>query len=169
MNCRRRRGSSDALGALLGVGDHGGRPTLLRSHGGHPLRFREGVREVVDLDHHGGLAVDPRGRLQVVRSKEVTLQIGRREDPAANLFDMGETPGLGQAGKLAHQVVVATGVGARFVVQNWERIRRDYTEGNAYEIVCKDLRSILNAAAEERVAVPITALGFNNKADTWDR
>ena len=115
----------------------------------------------------------------------------------SSLFDMGDKPGLGQAVKLANQLmlaanmqgvhegmklasryglteeqvreVVSTGVGGSFMLQNWERQKWEYTEGNAFEIVYKDLRSILNAAAEDRIPLPITALGFNRMKDIWGK
>ncbi len=156
--------------------------------------------EVVDAPVSGGVTGAVEATLAIMFAGSPAAKARVRplfEAMGSNIFDMGDRAGLGQAVKLAHQVmmaanihgvvegmklathygleegrvgeVVATGVGASFVVENWERIKRDYTEGNAYEIVYKDLRSIMNAAAEERIPLPITALGFNRMGDIWGK
>ncbi|HKF76904.1 MAG TPA: hypothetical protein VKF59_12230, partial [Candidatus Dormibacteraeota bacterium] len=53
---------------------------------------------------------------------------------------------------------------------NWETVLgwwRDYEPGGALDIIAKDLRSVLDGAAERRVPLPVAALAFQRLHDVW--
>jgi len=156
--------------------------------------------QAVDAPISGGVVGAENATLTVMYSGVEEAKARLRplfEAMGKNLFDMGEEPGLGQAVKLANQLmlavnqqgvieglklaqaygvseqqvvqVVSTGVGASRMLQDWERQKWEYTEGNAFEIVYKDLRSILAAALEERIPLPVTALAANRIKDVWGK
>lgn len=167
-------------------------------------------RLAAELAQKGVQAVDAPISGGVVGAEAATLTVmysGPRDAKARlrplfeaigkNLFDIGAEAGLGQAVKLANQLmlavnqqgvieglklaaaygvserqvveVVSTGVGASRMLQDWERQKWEYTEGNAFEIVYKDLRSILAAGLEERIPLPVTALAANRIKDVWGK
>lgn len=155
---------------------------------------------VVDAPISGGVVGADKATLTVMFSGDPRAKARFRplfQALGKNLFDMGDQPGLGQAVKLANQLmlavnqqgvfeglklasayglseqqvieVVSTGVGSSFMLQNWDRQKWEYTEGNAFEIVYKDLRSILAASLEERIPLPVTALTANRFKDVWGK
>lgn len=156
--------------------------------------------QAVDAPISGGVVGAENATLTVMYSGSEDAKARLRplfEAMGRNLFDMGSEAGLGQAVKLANQLmlavnqqgvieglklaaafgvseeqvveVVSTGVGASRMLQDWERQKWEYTQGNAFEIVYKDLRSILAAALEERIPLPVTALAANRIKDVWGK
>lgn len=113
-------------------------------------------------------------------------------------FTIGDRPGMGQAVKLANQLMLAVGMlaaqeglrlagaygleaadvlpvierstGASWAAGNWETVLswwRDYEPGGSLDIIAKDLRSLLDGAAERRVPLPVAALAFQRLHDVW--
>jgi putative dehydrogenase len=66
--------------------------------------------------------------------------------------------------------VIERSTGASWAAANWETVLgwwRDYEPGGALDIVVKDLRSLLDDAAERRVPLPAAALALQRLPDVW--
>ncbi|HXM56362.1 MAG TPA: NAD(P)-dependent oxidoreductase [Candidatus Dormibacteraeota bacterium] len=66
--------------------------------------------------------------------------------------------------------VIERSTGASWAAANWETVLgwwRDYEPGGALDIVVKDLRSLLDEAAERRVSLPAAAVALQRLHDVW--
>jgi 3-hydroxyisobutyrate dehydrogenase len=166
------------------------------------------------------LATQARGRLRIVDApvsggvrgaEQGTLAIMAAGPPAAlarvrplfgvlggSIFEVGGEAGLGQAVKLANQVMmalamagtiealtlsraygledeavcaaVAAGTGSSWVLEHWPWMRslwESYTQGNALDILVKDIRAVLAQAETREVELPVTRLAFSRLLETW--
>ncbi len=163
------------------------------------------------LAERGSTAVDAPVSGGVAGAETGTLAIMAAGDPAAlercrplfeavgsSVFRIGDRPGMGQAVKLANQLMLAAGMvaveeglrlaaahgvgpedvlpvierstGASWAAANWDTVLgwwRDYQPGGALDIVIKDLRSLLDDAAERRLPLPAAALALQRLPDVW--
>jgi 3-hydroxyisobutyrate dehydrogenase-like beta-hydroxyacid dehydrogenase len=155
----------------------------------------------VDAPVSGGVAGAEAGTLAVMaagdpaaveRSRPLFEAVGR------SLFVIGDRPGMGQAVKLANQLMLAVGMlatqeglrlaaeqgvgpeqvlpvierstGASWAAANWETVLgwwRDYEPGGSLDIIVKDMRSLLDDAAERHVPLPVAAVAFQRLHDVW--
>ena len=164
-----------------------------------------------DLARRGLTAVDAPVSGGVAGAEAGTLAIMVAGDPAAvercrplleamgeSIFVIGDRPGMGQAVKLANQLMLAVSMlaaqeglrlaaeyglqpedvlpvierstGASWAAANWERVLgwwRDYQPGGALDIIVKDMRSLLDDAAERRLPLPVAALAFQRLHEVW--
>lgn len=164
-----------------------------------------------DLARRGLTAVDAPVSGGVAGAEAGTLAVMAAGDPAAvercrplletmgrSIFVIGDRPGMGQAVKLANQLMLAVSMlaaqeglrlageygllpedvlpvierstGASWAAANWETVLgwwRDYEPGGALDIIVKDIRSLLDYAAERRVPLPVAALAFQRLHDVW--
>jgi len=128
----------------------------------------------------------------VERCRALLEAVGR------SIFVIGDRPGMGQAVKLANQLMLAVGMlaaqeglrlageyglqpedvlpvierstGASWAAANWETVLgwwRDYQPGGALDIIVKDMRSLLDDAAERHVPLPVAAVAFQRLHDVW--
>jgi 3-hydroxyisobutyrate dehydrogenase len=170
------------------------------------------MRRLADsLAERGLTAVDAPVSGGVAGAEAGTLAIMAAGDPIAvercrplfqamgrSLFVIGDQPGMGQAVKLANQLMLAVGMvavqeglrlagehglraedvlpvierstGASWAAANWETVLgwwRDAEPGGPLAIVVKDLRSLLDDAAERRLPLPVGALAFQRLYDVW--
>jgi 3-hydroxyisobutyrate dehydrogenase-like beta-hydroxyacid dehydrogenase len=155
----------------------------------------------VDAPVSGGVAGAEAGTLAIMASGDPAAVARCRplfEVLGASLFVIGERPGMGQAVKLANQLMLAVGMlaaqeglrlaaehglgpedvlpvierstGASWAAANWDTVLgwwRDYEPGGALDIVVKDLRSLLDDAAERHLPLPVAALAFQRLFDVW--
>jgi 3-hydroxyisobutyrate dehydrogenase len=66
--------------------------------------------------------------------------------------------------------VLAHSTGASWAAANWETVLgwwRDYEPGGALDIIVKDMRSILDGAAERHLPLPVAAVAFQRLFDVW--
>jgi 3-hydroxyisobutyrate dehydrogenase-like beta-hydroxyacid dehydrogenase len=156
---------------------------------------------VVDAPVSGGVAGAEAGTLAVMASGDPAAVERSRplfEAVGRSLFVIGDRPGMGQAVKLANQLMLAVGMlatqeglrlaaehgvgpelvlpvierstGASWAAANWETVLgwwRDYEPGGALDIIVKDVRSLLDEAAERRVPLPVAAVAFQRLHDVW--
>lgn len=164
-----------------------------------------------DLARRGLTAVDAPVSGGVAGAEAGTLAIMTAGDPAAvarcrplleavgrSIFVIGDRPGMGQAVKLANQLMLAVNLvaaeeglrlageyglqpedvlpvierstGASWAAANWATVLawwRDYQPGGALDIIVKDMRSLLDDAAEQRVPLPVAAVAFQRLHDVW--
>jgi 3-hydroxyisobutyrate dehydrogenase-like beta-hydroxyacid dehydrogenase len=169
------------------------------------------TRLAAELAERGMTAVDAPVSGGVAGAEAGTLAVMASGDPAAvercrplfeavgsSLFVIGERPAMGQAVKLANQLMLAAGMvaaheglrlagehglrpedvlpvierstGASWAAANWETVVgwwRDYQPGGALDIVVKDMRSLLDDAAERRLPLPLAAAAFQRLHDAW--
>jgi 3-hydroxyisobutyrate dehydrogenase len=157
----------------------------------------------VDAPISGGVAGAEAGTLTIMAAGEpAALERCRPlfEAVGRHIFVIGERPGMGQAVKLANQLMLAVGMlgaqeglrlagehglepgavlpvvehstGASWAAANWETVLgwwRDYEPGGALDIIVKDMRSILDGAAERHLPLPVAALAFQRLFDVWRR
>ena len=161
-------------------------------------------RVAQDLGRRGMTAVDAPVSGSVVAAEAGTLTIMAAGDPAAvqrsrplleamgrNIFVIGDRPGMGQAVKLANQLMLAVNLlateeglrlageyglrpeevlpvieqstGASWAAAHWDLVLtwwRDYQPGEALDIIVKDMRSVLDDAAERRLTLPVAGLAL---------
>ena len=66
--------------------------------------------------------------------------------------------------------VIERSTGASWAAANWETVLswwRDYQPGEALGIIVKDMRSLLDDAAERHVPLPVAAVAFQRLHDVW--
>jgi 3-hydroxyisobutyrate dehydrogenase-like beta-hydroxyacid dehydrogenase len=169
------------------------------------------TRLAAALAERGMTAVDAPVSGGIAGAEAGTLAVMAAGDPAAvkrcrplfdvmgsSVFFIGERPGMGQAVKLANQLMLAVGMlaaqeglrlaaehglgpedvlpvieratGANWAAANWETVLgwwRDYRPGEALDIIVKDMRSLLDDAAERRLPLPVAALALQRLHDVW--
>jgi 3-hydroxyisobutyrate dehydrogenase-like beta-hydroxyacid dehydrogenase len=84
-------------------------------------------------------------------------------------LDLSRTYGLEDDAVCA---AVAAGTGASWVLDHWEWMRslwEQYLPGNALDILIKDLRATVEAAIQQRVEVPVSALALSRLLEERDR
>jgi 3-hydroxyisobutyrate dehydrogenase-like beta-hydroxyacid dehydrogenase len=66
--------------------------------------------------------------------------------------------------------VIEQSTGASWAAANWETVPgwwRAYEPGGALDIIAKDLRSLLDGAADRRLPLPVASLAFQRLHDVW--
>lgn len=168
-------------------------------------------RVAADLARRGMTAVDAPVSGGVAGAEDGTLAIMTAGPPEAiersrpllqalgsSIFVVGDLPGMGQAVKLANQLMLAVAMlaaqegtrlaeeyglrsedvlpvierstGASWAASNWDTVLtwwRDYEPGGALDIIVKDMRSLLDDAAERRLPLPVAALALQRLHDVW--
>ena len=155
----------------------------------------------LDAPVSGGVAGAEAGTLAIMAAGDSAAVARCRpllEAVGRSIFVIGDRPGMGQAVKLANQLMLAVNLvaaqeglrladeyglqpenvlpvverstGASWAAANWETVLgwwRDYQPGGALDIIVKDLRSLLDDAAERRVPLPVAAVAFQRLHDVW--
>lgn len=155
----------------------------------------------VDAPVSGGVAGAEAGSLAIMAAgppEAIERTRPLLEALGSVIFVIGERPGMGQAVKLANQLMLAVGMlavqegtrlaeqyglraedvlpvidrstGASWAASHWDTVLgwwRDYAPGGALDIIVKDMRSLLDDAAERRVPLPVAALAFQRLHDVW--
>jgi 3-hydroxyisobutyrate dehydrogenase-like beta-hydroxyacid dehydrogenase len=163
--------------------------------------LRERGIAAVDAPVSGGVGGAESGMLAIMAAGEPEAVERCRplfEAMGRSLFVVGDRPGMGQAVKLANQLMLAVSMlaaqegirlageygldagdvlpvierstGASWVAANWQTVLtwwRDYEPGGPLDIIVKDLRSLLDDAAERRLPLPVAALAFQRLHDVW--
>ncbi len=66
--------------------------------------------------------------------------------------------------------VIERSTGANWAAANWETVLswwRDYEPGGSLDIIVKDMRSLLDDAAERHLPLPVAAVAFQRLHDVW--
>ena len=155
----------------------------------------------LDAPVSGGVAGAEAGTLAIMAAGDSAAVARCRpllEAVGRSIFVIGDRPGMGQAVKLANQLMLAVNLvaaqeglrlageyglqpenvlpvverstGASWAAANWETVLgwwRDYQPGGALDIIVKDIRSLLDDAAERRVPLPVAAVAFQRLHDVW--
>ena len=155
----------------------------------------------IDAPVSGGVAGAEAGTLAIMAAGDPAAVERSRpllEAVGSSIFVIGERPGMGQAVKLANQLMLAVAMlaaqegarlaeeyglhaedvlpvverstGASWAASNWDTVLgwwRDYQPGGALDIIVKDMRSLLDDAAERRLPLPVAALAFQRLHDVW--
>lgn len=155
----------------------------------------------VDAPVSGGVAGAEAGTLAImVAGDQAAVERCRPlfEAMGRSIFVIGERAGMGQAVKLANQLMLAVSMlatqeglrlaheyglgpeevlpvielstGANWAAANWETVLgwwREYQPGGGLDIIVKDMRSLLDDAAERRLPLPVAALAFQRLHDVW--
>jgi 3-hydroxyisobutyrate dehydrogenase-like beta-hydroxyacid dehydrogenase len=141
----------------------------------------------------GTLAIMTAGQPEAIERNRPLLQV-----LGSSVFVIGDRPGMGQAVKLANQLMLAVAMlaaqegtrlaeeyglrsedilpvieqstGASWAASHWDAVLtwwRDYQPGGALDIIVKDMRTLLDDAAERRLPLPMAALAFQRLHDVW--
>lgn len=155
----------------------------------------------VDAPISGGVAGAERGTLAIMASGDpLAVQRCRPlfEAVGESIFVIGDRPGMGQAVKLANQLmltvamlgvqegvrlaeqydvaadrvlaVIERSTGGSWAASNWEAILgwwRDYQPGGTLDVILKDMRALLDGAADRHLPLPVAALAFQRLHDVW--
>jgi 3-hydroxyisobutyrate dehydrogenase len=156
---------------------------------------------VIDAPVSGGVAGAEAGTLAIMAAGPAAAIERTRplfQALGSSIFVIGDQPGMGQAVKLANQLMLAVAMlaaeegtrlaeeyglraedvlpvierstGASWAASHWDSVLtwwRDYEPGGALDIIVKDMRSLLDDAAERRLPLPVAALAFQRLHDVW--
>ena len=155
----------------------------------------------VDAPVSGGVAGAEAGTLAIMAAGPPDAIERARpllEVMGSSVFVLGDRAGMGQAVKLANQLMLAVAMlaaqegtrlaqeyglraedvlavierstGASWAASHWDTVLgwwRDYEPGGALDIIVKDMRSLLDDAAERRLPLPVAALALQRLHDVW--
>jgi len=141
--------------------------------------------EQLIVDPGPDFAKTPDESVEVMRDLGALQSLGFRGEARAAMVAVSRFPGTSRGRGAAeglrlageHGVgpelvlpVIERSTGANWVAANWETVLgwwRDYEPGGSLDIIVKDMRSLLDDAAERHLPLPVAAVAFQRLHDVW--